>query len=54
MGLEKNAKTFWIDYAKVRFDYKLDTKTSIGMNVALYGDAGNLSMMDGFLASFKL
>jgi hypothetical protein len=54
VGIEKNGKTIWIDYAKIRFDYKLDTKTSVGMNAALYGDGGNLSIMAGFVASFKL
>ena len=54
VGIEKNGKTLWIDYAKVRFDYKIDTKTSVGMIVALYGDGGKTAIMAGFLASFKL
>ena len=52
-GFEKEYKSLWFDYLKLRYDYTINEKIRVGTIVNLTGDDGDSSTYFGLLIGYK-
>lgn len=53
-GFEKEYKSTWVNFAKMRYDYRLASGLSIGTDMSLYGDDGDGSFYFGLVLGYRL
>lgn len=52
VGFEKEYKSWWLNFIKVRYDYKITKHFKVGADLSLYDDDGDGSTYLGILAGF--
>jgi hypothetical protein len=53
LGFEKEYKSLWFDFVKLRYDYTINEKIRVGTIVNLTGDDGDSSTYFGLLIGYK-